>query len=315
MQKRTKSITSISIIMATFNRAHYIEESLKYIQNQTYRDFECLVIDDGSTDGTFELIARISFQDPRIKYYKRAAPYLKGLPGCRNYGLDLAEGDQIVFFDDDDIPHPQLLEIALQKLNQSGMSFCRYGRTVFRGDFTPEFDLSEEFKVEPLPENITELMITGKIPFNSCQILWRKNCFDGVRFNEQLLFAEEWECYTRILLAGHRGIAVPKNLYFGRKHEHSNTGEFQKKDSTRVNSKIHAASLIIDHLHSAQKINKRLKKFFLRLAFDLKSPALLDKILKASDSKLMESVKYKLGHRCYALIRPFLKLKGKLKSV
>ena len=310
-----KRTTVVSIIMATYNRSHLIAESIDAILNLTYCEWECLIIDDGSTDATSEVLSKLASQDPRIKYHKRTPEYLKGLPGCRNYGLDRAKGDQIVFFDDDDIPHPKLLEIALFHLNHSKASFCRYGRTVFRGDFKPDFDHSEEYKVEPLPGNITELMITGKIPFNSCQILWSKSCFDEVRFNEQLLFAEEWECYTRILLAGHRGIAVHKDLYFGRKHEQSNTGEFQKKDSTRINSKIHAAILIIDHLHAAQKINKPIKKFFIRMAFDLKSLALLDKTLNASDSKLMESVKYKSGLRCYALIRPFLKLKGKLKSV
>lgn len=299
--------------MATFNRSHFITESLHYIRKQTFTEFECLVIDDGSTDETEKVVLKVASLDPRIRYYKRPAKYLKGLPGCRNYGLDLAQGNYIVFFDDDDIAHPRLMELAVRILMDSDNSFCRYGRTVFSGDFIADFDNSEEYLVEKLPENITELMIIGKVPFNSCQILWKRSCFDELRFNEKLLFAEEWECYTRILIERYIGINLEKALYYGRKHANSNTGEFQQRDKIRLASKIHAAELIIDHLKRGNNITRTLRKFFIRLAFDLKSKQLLDKILKSTNTGFSERIKYKLGLQFYLIIRPILKFKGKLK--
>lgn len=304
----------ITIIVATYNRAHFISESLVYIQKQTFKDFECLVIDDGSTDGTRQLLSKVAIEDPRIKYFKRSSNYQKGLPGCRNYGLDLAKGDYIVFFDDDDIPHPRLLELAVKNLKNSEFNFCRYGRKVFRGDFAANFNSSTAYEISELPDNVLELMIIGKVPFNSCQILWKKSCFDEIRFNEKLLFAEEWECYTRILIEKNIGVNLEKALYYGRKHANSNTGEFQQRDKIRLASKIHAAELIIDHLQTGNNITRTLRKFFIRLAFDLKSKQLLDKILKYTNTGFSEKIKYKLGLQFYPVIRPILKYKGKLKS-
>ncbi len=98
--------------MATYNRAHLITETLRSIQAQTYTNFECSIIDDGGTDNTAEIIAPF-LEDTRFTFQKRPSTYGKGLPGCRNYGLDLAKGEFVIFFDDDDIIHPQNLEIGL----------------------------------------------------------------------------------------------------------------------------------------------------------------------------------------------------------
>ena len=306
--------TTVSIIMATYNRAHFIQESLHYIQNQTFKNFECMVIDDGSQDNTQDLIYKLSLEDERIKYYKRTSKYSKGLPGCRNFGLNLAKGNYVVFFDDDDIPHPRLLELTIKNLEESGADFCRYGRKVFSGIFQPDFDHSNKYEIKNFPENLPELMVTGKIPFNSCQVLWKKSCFDEIRFNEKLLFAEEWECYSRILLKGYHGINLDKVLYYGRKHSNSNTGEFQKKNIIRIASKIEATILVMNHLEKGQKINNQLRKFFIRMAFDLRSACVLEEILKLTNTGLIENAKYKMGFQFYPLLRPLLKIKGRLKS-
>ena len=88
----------ISIIMATYNRAHFIKESLDSILNQSYENWECIIIDDGGMDNTAEVIDPILEGDSRFKFFQREKKYIKGLPGCRNMGLDLSVGDYIVFF-------------------------------------------------------------------------------------------------------------------------------------------------------------------------------------------------------------------------
>ena len=61
----------VSIIMATYNRAHFIVETLQSIQNQTFSDFECLIIDDGGTDNTQEVIKKLCLENKKIKANKR----------------------------------------------------------------------------------------------------------------------------------------------------------------------------------------------------------------------------------------------------
>ena len=305
----------ISIIMATYNRAHLIGESLKYIVAQSFTNFECLIIDDGSTDNTVEKVASFTDVDSRFKYFKRTTDYKKGLPGCRNYGLDLAKGKYVVFFDDDDIPHPDLLELSLKEIDQKKADYCRYLRNVFTGECSGKFDTGKSYEVNELDDHeIIEKMITGKIPFNSCQILWKKSCFNETRFNEELMFAEEWECYTRILLKNVKGISIEKALYFGRKHPNSNTGEFNRKNAVRINSKIEASKAILEDLNRNSVFTKSLQKYFIRLAFSLKSYDLLLKTLNYSGFNTLKIWQYKVGYLIYPVLRPILKLKGKLKT-
>lgn len=305
----------VSIIMATYNRSHFIIETLEAVQNQTFQNWECIIIDDGSTDSTWEVLRPHLNKDLRLKYFARSENYKKGLPDCRNQGLDLAIGDYIIFIDDDDIPHPMLLELTLLEIEDAGVDFCRYLRTVFRGDLKVNFDHSNDYSTDKIPETTVDKMVTGKLPFNSCQVLWKKYCFENIRFNEDLMFAEEWECYTRILLKKIKGVNIEKVLYFGRKHANSNTGEFLERDNIRVESKIQASILVIHHLSDAGVLNEMLQRYFIRLALELHSKKLFNELLGVSRYGVLYKIKLKVGFAFYPLLKPLFKLKGKLKAV
>ena len=170
----------ISIIMATYNRGHFVKETLTSIINQSFQDWECIIIDDGSSDNTYEIIKTYVDSDKRFRYYKRGEDYKKGLPGCRNKGLDLANGNFIQFFDDDDIVHPDNLKTCFRVLSEGNSHFCRYHKEPFTGKWTKsEFPkvgelIKEDFELKDLPD-----MVTGKIPFASCTVLWDNKCFEG----------------------------------------------------------------------------------------------------------------------------------------
>jgi len=99
----------ISIIIPVFNRENLIEFTINSIRNQSYENFECLLIDDGSTDKTLEVMWKCVKNDNRFKILKREEKYPKGPSGCRNMGLDIAQGEYIQFFDSDDLMHPDHL--------------------------------------------------------------------------------------------------------------------------------------------------------------------------------------------------------------
>ncbi len=304
----------VSIIMATYNRAHFIEETLISIQNQTFKDWECIIVDDGSIDNTSEILKPYLIDDIRFKYVKRPSKHIKGLPGCRNHGLDLATGDCVIFFDDDDIVHPDNLQLCVSALNSYKVDYIRYRREVFTGKFTKKFDRSNKFNAYPLDWFIIEKMIIGEIPFNSCQILWSKECFSGIRYNEALMYAEEWECYSRILVSGARGVSLDKTLFFGRKHSKSNTGEYNSKKAFRVNSHIKASLLVLDTINTKKIYSDNLKTFFIRLALKLNSYQILKKYLDLAEATRIEKIKYSIGYRIYPLMKPFFYLKAKFKK-
>jgi glycosyltransferase involved in cell wall biosynthesis len=238
--------------MATYNRAHFIVATLHSIQQQTFGNWECLIIDDGGTDNTQEVIFPILNQDPRFQFLKRPDTYLKGLPGCRNYGLDLAQGDCIIFFDDDDIVHPMNLQLCVTALENPNYSFCRYLRTVFTGDFDYNFDFTTTYDSFQIGIKDVFSLLKHELPFNSCAVMWRKSCFKDNRFVEHLMYAEEWELYSRILSSGVVGISINKILFFGRKHPNSNTGEFYSHNPIRKKSNNDAILLVIANLKEKQ---------------------------------------------------------------
>ncbi|XMO86576.1 glycosyltransferase family 2 protein [Algibacter sp. AS12] len=274
-----KNSSLVTIIMATYNRAHFIIETLQSIQKQTYPNWECLIIDDGGTDDTYEVIKPILNSDNRFQLFKRTDNYAKGLPGSRNFGLDKAKGDYIIFFDDDDIVHPQNLELCVNELNNIEYSFCRYLRAVFIGDFSYDFDLSKDYSKFQVNLSDLEAIIKNELPINSCAIMWKKECFINKRFTEHLMYAEEWELYSRILSEGFKGISTNKTLFFGRKHSKSNTGEFFLGNAKRIQSKKEALILIINNLKDKNLLTRTLFKYFTGLAIAFRDYKLLKQIL------------------------------------
>ena len=307
-----KNKPEISIVMATFNRADLIEESLNSILNQSFLDWECLIIDDGSTDNTKEVVRSYLTKDFRFKYFERLAKYNKGLPGSRNYGIDLSKGDYIVFFDDDDIVHPFLLELCIKELKTHKADFCRYLRTTFRGEFNNEFNLDTKYEIKKFDIGNIGAMITHKIPFNSCQILWKKSSFKDEKFNEHLMYAEEWEFYSRLLADGLKGITLEKVLFYGRKHAESNTGEYQKHVPVRRDSHITAYLLVIENLGSKKLLSPELQKFFIRMGFYFKSKAILNMTLLYSTYSKFQKGTYRFGFYIYPLLKPIFYLKSKI---
>lgn len=114
----------ISVIIPTYNRANLIKKSINSVLNQTYKNIEIIVIDDGSTDSTQSIINKIN--DKRIKYYKLNKN--NGASYARNVGINLASGNYISFHDSDDILNNQKLEKQFKNLkkNKSKFDFCKF---------------------------------------------------------------------------------------------------------------------------------------------------------------------------------------------
>src|SRR5690606_927984 len=105
----------VSIIIPTFNRAHLIGETLDSVLSQTYTNWECIVVDDGSTDSTDALLASYCEKDARIQYHHRPKEHLSGGNGARNYGFKLSKGEYIQWFDSDDLMLNSKIEIKLRE--------------------------------------------------------------------------------------------------------------------------------------------------------------------------------------------------------
>ena len=272
--------------MATYNRAHLINDSLESINNQKFENFECLIIDDGGQDNTKIVVEEFIAGDERFSYLVRPDEYKKGLPGCRNYGLDICKGDYVIFFDDDDIMHPQNLEFGIEAIQDTGKSFCRFQRATFQSQFNIKFE-TQVLQTHSYIDHLDFYSImTNRLPFNSCQIFWAKKCFEKFRFYEALMYAEEWECYLKIILAGFEGVNIENTLMYARKHTQSNTGEYFDGSSIRLNSHAEAIESLLHFISKTNSWTFKVKKFLFNEYLRLKGHLPLVKILNSSVSPL-----------------------------
>ncbi len=277
----------VTIIIATYNRANFILNMLKTIREQTFKSWECIIVDDGGTDNTEEVISNILKEENRFKYLKRPSKYKKGLCGSRNYGLDIAKGDYIVFFDDDDLVHPKILEITQNIIVKNNVDFCHYQKQSFVNEI-PEFHNTKNEIISNINTDNIEAVVTGEIGLASCTVLWRKECFKGCRFNEDLQYAEEWECYIKIISNGFKGIIINNVLYYNRKHQNSNTGEFWSNNPKRVYSKKEAIYLVLKSIKKNQLLSKNIENYLINESIHFRDFKFFKKIVSESNLSLKE---------------------------
>lgn len=188
----------VSVIIPTFNRADLIGETLDSIIAQTYQNWECIVVDDGSTDNTAEVLKKYTEKDDRIKYHHRPAPYKAGGNGARNYGFDISKGEYINWFDSDDVMLPKKLELQLNELliNNSIINICQ--------SFQFKDNTQNILKVHDniYSDNYFYDFLRQKISLLTPTPIFKREVFsllnDKNRFDEKLKAAQEWEFFCRI---------------------------------------------------------------------------------------------------------------------
>jgi len=130
----------VSVIIPAYNRANIVRETVDSVLRQTYAQFEVIVVDDGSTDNTREVLA--TYRDPRVRYFYKTNG---GLSSARNFGLSAATGEYIAFLDSDDVWRPWKLSAQVEifrRHSDVGMSwsdmssFTDDGTILDEGGFT-----------------------------------------------------------------------------------------------------------------------------------------------------------------------------------
>lgn len=211
----------ISIIIPVFNRCKLIGETLDSILQQTYTNWECIIVDDGSTDCTERIIQIYEKKDFRIKCFKRPNYHLSGGNGARNYGLTLASGDYIQWFDSDDLMLPCLLEKQLQNLQNSNMAFSICLFDVYNFDFSK---ITKKSSPQYIAISIYHDYVINKIKANLPSILFYRQNIVKFKLNEHLHKAQEFEFLQRFFKANpKKGIVLNQNLVKVRRHQDSIT--------------------------------------------------------------------------------------------
>jgi glycosyltransferase involved in cell wall biosynthesis len=209
----------VSIIIPTYNRAHLIGETLDSIIAQTYFNWECIVIDDGSTDNTEAILTHYTKSDCRIHYYKRPENRLIGANACRNYGFELSKGYYVKWFDSDDIMLPEHIAVLVDTLQKENVDFVV-------GD-SENFEEGKEINIKPYNFNRDSsdvcpyLYATHKIGWITDDFLGKRRILENIRFNEKLKDGQEYNFFIQLLLRNRNGIFVNQVMTKARLHQQS----------------------------------------------------------------------------------------------
>lgn len=183
----------ISVIVPCYNQGKYLQDALQSVLDQTYAGWECIIINDGSTDNTEQVAMEWTSRDQRFKYFYKENG---GLSSARNKGLDECAGDYIQFLDADDCIAPEKFIESLKAGPQSDIVISNFKMFAdkHKGYTEATFSLSgQEFDFY----NILTGWDDGfAIPIH-CG-LFKRSLFNTIRFNEQLKAKEDWVMWLQI---------------------------------------------------------------------------------------------------------------------
>jgi glycosyltransferase involved in cell wall biosynthesis len=195
-------MATISVVIPVYNGERTIAESVNSVLEQTFQDFELIVIDDGSHDATTEILAAID--DPRLKVFSYPNA---GVAVSRNRGVELASGEFVSFLDADDLWTRDKLEMQLNALRDHPEAAVSYSWT----DFIDETGNRTDFGIYPTLNgyvfpDLLELFFLG----NGSNALVRSSVFNQIEgFDQTVTPAEDWDLFLR-LAANFDFVAVPK---------------------------------------------------------------------------------------------------------
>lgn len=267
----------IAVIIPSYNCAPFVEQAVESVFGQTYSDYELIVVDDGSSDNTAQVLAKYS-SNPKFRYYRQEN---RGLPGARNAGVRISNSEYLAFLDADDQLEGDALQLMVRELDRSGASWC----------------LIDIVKAKPNGREIQYTEISKDDPFYAilCDdfirrgMFFRRDAFVEVgMYDESMKYREDWDINIRMFAARKSFTYLPKPLYIYTWREDSiTTGKRARVlDFTAMLLKKHHKSL-------ADAGDKRAAKIYAQNMWDLGRFYFYDvRLYRRALACILESLKY-----------------------
>jgi glycosyltransferase involved in cell wall biosynthesis len=226
-----------SVIIPVFKQAKYLGQAVQSVLDQTYSNFEIVVINDASPDNTLEVVSQ--FSDNRIKYITHSEN--RGLPAARNTGIRAAKGHIIALLDADDFYHPKKLELH--------NNFFRYNSDIgvtYNSRFNLSYSKDTIREIWRPPSRVALADLVLGFPFSPSDMVVRKEWFYRVNlFDESFInFSEDLDINCRLALAGCQFAGIDTALNYRRYHANRNINNI----SERVKSAVYALEKIFSDI-------------------------------------------------------------------
>lgn len=292
------------MIIPVYNVKKYLCESIDSVIDQTYKNLEILVIDDGSTDGSGEICDEYQKKDPRIRVIHQKNG---GLSAARNTGLDAMQGDVVAFLDSDDAFLPDMIEVLVNEMEKTSadMAVCKYFVMETTGKMDkPDRDKKRgtngETEVLSSKEALNRLM-ECKMQNYAWNKLYARHLFDEARFPVGYVF-EDKLLMPYIFEKAEKITVIPVSLVYYRMRPNSIERTISEKNALdRLNAEIKRQEFILAHtpdIFSQNRINKffepgnrRLMEFYLMFRLKcFKTHVSLKNVRSAYETELKKRV-------------------------
>lgn len=240
-----RNVPKVSVIMPVYNKAGRLRFSIESVLQQTYNDFELIMINDGSTDNSHEIAMEYKRKDPRIIYFKQQN---QGVSITRNNAIDLARGEYISFLDADDVLHPDFLSKMVWKAGGENVCYCGHsyvtdkGRKKARIHFE-EGDILEEFLLNTCNPHLNSWLI-------------KKAFLDkfGIRFSPGVSWGEDMIFFSKVLVNETAVLAVHDYLT---EYHIGQPGSLSENSMDKIKKDIEWMETVKQYVYSRVKDSER----------------------------------------------------------
>lgn len=239
VDKKENSNHVVSIIMPAYNADRYLDEAISSVLSQSDSDWELLIVDDGSSDATGDIIDRYAAEDARIRVWHQENA---GMSVARNVALDNARGDLLAFIDADDVMHPDFLKIMKEGMAQSGTKMVIGAAEWFDGESKLEniYHLPDG-KLSTVDSHaaVEDALYQRKYDNAVWGKLYARQLWGDLRFQPGIGY-EDLDLFYRLWLPAQKIGVVDVALYGYRQHEESymHTFSMRRTDSLDVADRL-----------------------------------------------------------------------------
>jgi glycosyltransferase involved in cell wall biosynthesis len=287
----------VSIIVPCFNQAQYLDEALQSVLDQTYENWECIIVNDGSPDNTEAIAQKWVRKDSRFIYlYKKNG----GVSSSRNLALEMVKGDYIQFLDSDDFLNKEKLELSLNLINEGHENDIKIIVSDFRMFVdNPNKTLNPYCSLNSELLNFESLLYSWNATFTipiHCGF-FKASLFENIRFPENMTAHEDWIVWVSIFKTGGKALFLDKILAL-----------YRMNPSSRVRTKS---------LHEDQmKACEYFKYYLSEQEFYKLSMLLISRYYKSNDDLKcgFKAIKNSNSYQAGLMIKKILKTLGVLKQ-
>lgn len=216
-QGNSEQTPEVSVVVPAYNTAAFLGQCLESILAQSFKDFEVIIIDDGSTDNTLQVARDFEKRDPRVKVYRQDN---QGLSGARNSGIEKSRGRWITGVDSDDLIHPDFLQVLHHLVTTTGAEVACCNFSNFYPKSSPLDFKNSKGKVEVLAprDALVKALYQRNIPNHSFwNKLYARSLLQKHKHTPHIYF-EDLQLVPFILADSKKIVATSAPLYFYRIH-------------------------------------------------------------------------------------------------